>query len=47
MGQTGWTSLVQNSAETKPRAVRGSTRETPQVSGIHGPAGIGGTVKDL
>lgn len=46
VGQTGWTSPVQNSVETKPRAARGSARETPQVSGFHGPAGVGGTVKD-
>lgn len=47
MGQTGWISPVQNSAETKPQTARGSARETPQSQGSMGPAGVGGTVKDL
>lgn len=37
--------LHRTGAETQPQTTKGSTRATPQVSGLHGPRGSGGTIR--
>nr|XP_033715312.1 translation initiation factor IF-2-like [Tursiops truncatus] len=37
--------LHRTGAETQPQTTKGPTRATPQVSGLHGPRGSGGTIR--